>query len=367
MTMSWLRHAFGRIWPTLLYATLCGVFLVALSDRAWQHVAVLNGDEWQPIQTFIRPHRRGEEPVCFLPSWTVGHATDQYKFRGIELLRSPSEAWAGRDEPEPGFWVVSQFDAFDEHSVPEQIYPHRGHVRIGQADVYVFRTTPFDLPDSLAFHVHEAACVLHGPGAVRLPLVWNRTGFDVPRGDPRERQLSYLGCRTTESRFGGRPHYGIWFHPPPQGQSLSITWPRVRVQPWLAVSGGLRDQIAGRKAVPTKLSVILDGRTLATLDFPSQRGWKTFAVPTGGQPDGDEERFGRLSFRVWTKNNHSRHFVIDGQMNRIRPPGSQTPGQGSKSRSRRGVDGEGTGAGDPRDAGDNDVDAGDESEEGAGR
>ncbi len=333
--MSWLRDIARRSRGPLIWAMVTIVLIVALRNRAWQHVATLNGDEWQVVQTFLRPNRSGDEPICFLPSWTTGHATDQYKFRGIDLLVEPSDAWEGRDEPLPGFWVVSQFDVFDAESVPEEIYPHRTQVRLGQAQVHLFRREPFELPRTLATRLDEAECVLDGPGEARLEMVWNRTGWSVPRSHSSASKMRYLGCRVTESRFGGRPHYGIWFHPPPPGQSLTVTWPEIELEEWVGVNGGLRDHIAGRKAPPVKLSVSLDGRTLGTLTFPAQRGWKSYSFRTGFEQE-EGPRKGRLAFKTWAKNNHSRHLVFDAVMSKSRPAGSLPPRKGSKvSRNKR--------------------------------
>lgn len=324
MSMAWLRDMAKRLAGPVIWAVITISIMGALRERAWQHVATLNGEEWQVVQTFIRPNRSGDEPICFLPRWTVGHATDQYKFRGIDLLREPTDAWEGLDEPISGFWVVAQFEAFSPDSVPEDLYPHRAQVRLGQAQVYLFRREPFDLPATLSTRMEEADCVLEGPGQSRLEMVWDRTGWAVPRDYPNEENMRYLGCRVTEARFGGRPHHGIWFHPPPPGQSLSLIWPEIEVKQWIAVSGGLRDPIAGRKAPPVKLSVSLDGRALGTLNFAAQRGWKSYSMPTGLEGDA-EPRKGRLVFKVWAKNNHSRHLVFDAQMTTTRPPGSLPP------------------------------------------
>jgi len=313
--MRQIRAVLSRGRGALIYTALCLIVLLLFRERAWEHVSTLNGDEWEPIQGFIRSNRVDDEPVCFLPSWTSGHATDQYKFRGIDVLASPEEAWEGRDEPAPGFWVVAQFGVFDPASVPSDRYPHRRHVEIGGADVYLFRTTPFTLPETFALKVHEARCVLHEPRNKRVELIWSRKGYIMPRDFPNRQHFAYLGCYSTESHFAGRTHYGIWFHPPPAGYSLSITWPRVELQPWLAVSGGLRDQIASRHGPDTRLSVLVDGRTIKTLRFPTGRGWKTFAVDLSGLSAAE----GRLGFKVWTKNNNSRHFIFDAQMESTRP------------------------------------------------
>lgn len=334
MRMPPLRHILRRARGPLIYAAVCAVVALALRERAWEHLATLNGDEWQPIQTYLREHRQGEEPICFLPLWTVGHATDQYKFRGIDLLEAPEDAWEDRDEPLPGFWVVSQFGAFNPESVPEDRYPHRDHVTLGAAEVHLFRREePADLPESLVTHLDETTCVLHESDEARLVLEWDRIGYSVPSSHPDSSRMGYLGCRVAESAFGGRHHTGIWFHPPPEGQSLSLTWPEAPLEPWLEVGGGVRDQVAGRSAPPVKLAVILDGRTLATLSFPSQRGWKTHAVPTGVEPD--EDRTGRLSFKVWTTNNHSRHFIFDARFSQTRPAGRSPRRPRASGRSKR--------------------------------
>lgn len=359
--MAWARNMGKRLIGPVIWSVITILILIAVRERAWQHVATLNGDEWQVVQTFIRPNRSGDEPICFLPTWTVGHATDQYKFRGIDLLRSPAEAWEGQDEPIPGFWVVAQFDVFSTDSIPEDLYPHRAQVRLGQAQVYLFRREPFDLPVTLATRLNEAVCVLDGPGQSQLQMVWDRNGWAVPRGYPNEANMRYLGCRVTESRFGGRPHYGIWFHPPPPGQSLSVTWPELELDEWIGVSGGLRDHIAGRKSPPVKLSVTLDGRTLGVLNFSAQRGWKSYALPTGIENDG-EPRKGRVAFKTWAKNNHSRHLVFDAQMSAKRPTGALPPRKSLEAPSPEGQNGQGDGgpakAGQSSDAGPVDGQAG---------
>jgi len=313
-----LRELLTRArWP-LVYAAVCAAFLLALHDRAWQHVNTLNDEEWQPVQDFVRPNRRGDEPICFLPGWTRGYAVDQYKFRNIDVIRSPEDAWTGEEEPASGFWVVSQFGAFDPDDVPEDLYPHRVHRSLGQAEIYLFRREPIpDLPDSLVFHLREAACVYHGPGNRRVPLVWRRTGYYLPRNHPEVGHHDYLGCRVTHDRFAGRAQLGIWMHPPVGGRSVSITWPEIEVRPWLELNGGLRDRIATSRGEPIKVQVILDGRTLETVTFPPERGWKTFGVPTGRR-DGT----GRLSLRVSAARNHSRHFILDGRMVAAAPPGA---------------------------------------------
>jgi hypothetical protein len=280
----------------------------------------LNGEEWQPVQDFIRAHRRGSEPICFLPAWTRGHAVDQYKFNGIETLRAPEDAFRDR-EPLAGFWVVSQFEAFDPRDVPASIYPHRLRRRLGAADIHLFRRQPIpDVPDSLVSHLAEATCVHHGPTGRRTTLVWDRIGYSAPGGRIDGLDVGYLGCRVTHDRFAGRPQFGIWFHPPPPGQALSITWPRVQVLPWLEVSGGLRDEVAGRGA-PVKLQVILSGRTIASLVFSAQRGFKTYALRSPR-----EAGTGRLSFKVTTTDNHGRHFMFDAAFRRTRSRGSLDPG-----------------------------------------
>ena len=307
------RGVARRRWA-LLYLLACAALVLGLRGRAWEHLATLNGEEWQPIQDFVRPNRQGDEPICFLPRWTRGHAVDQYKFRGIDLLGEPEEAWRGLDEPLAGFWVVSQFEAFDPDRVPRDVYPHRAHREMGGADVYLFRREPFELPDSLVFHLRRARCVLHGPGERAVPLVWDRIGYALPRRAPGAGDLGYIGCHLSRDRFAGAPRYGVWFHPPPAGQSLSITWPEVDLLPWLGVSGGLRDHVASGRGDPVRLQVILDGRTLSTLTFPSQRGWKTFAFETGRG-----EGTGRLSFKVSSPRNHSRHFFFDAAFSAERP------------------------------------------------
>jgi hypothetical protein len=307
-------------WP-LVYAAVCAAILLGVQERAWQHVSTLNDEEWQPIQDFIRPNRQGEEPICFLPSWTRGHAVDQYKFRNIDVLASPEEAWTGGDEPEPGFWVVSQFGAFDPDDVPEDLYPHRAHRVLGQAEIFLFRREPFgELPDSLIFHLREASCVYHGPGSRRVPLVWRRTGYYLPRNHPEVAHHDYVGCRVTHDRFAGRARYGIWMHPPVAGRSVSLTFPEVEVRPWLEVSGGLRDAVATSRGEPVKVQVILDGRTLETLSFPPTRGWKTFGVRVGRR-----EGTARLSLKVSTTRNHSRHFILDARMTDTQPRDPRRP------------------------------------------
>lgn len=325
-----------RALPPLVYALACAGLILALRPRAIEHVMVLNDEEWQPIQDFVRAHRRGDEPICFLPRWTKGHAVDEYKFRNIALLASPAEAFEGREEPLPGFWVVSEFDAFDPEDVPADLYPSRQHRALGGADIWLFRREAGpELPDSLLFHVPEAACVLHLRGGRRLPFEWYRTGYSLPRGSDLTEHHDYLGCRATADRFAGRPHMGIWFHPPVPGESLSLTWPAVEALPWLAVSGGIRDRVASGRGAPVKLQVILDGRTLRTLSFPSTRGWKTYALPTGLRAGR-----ARLAFRVSADDNHSRHFVFDAEMSASRPPASEpdapTGGLSPSSRRARG-------------------------------
>lgn len=316
MKLASLARAAGRrLKNPLLYMAICGVFILSLHNRARQHVTTLNGNEWQPLQEFIQSGRHSDEPICFLPSWTRGHALDMYKFRGFDILLAPDEAWQGLDEPLSGFWVVSQFDAFDPDDVPGELYPHRIRRALGGAEVFLFRQEPIpELSDSLLFHIREATCIHHGPEGRRSTLVWDRIGFSFDYAQPEAKTMSYLGCRVTHDRFNGRPRNGIWFHPPPRGQALSLTWPGVQVLPWLEVSGGLRDKVAGRGS-PVRLQLILDGRTLTTLEFSNHRGWKTHTLRTGRQ-----EGTARLSFKVTTgdKNNHSRHFVFDASMRRRR-------------------------------------------------
>lgn len=319
--MRQLRAVLSRGRGALIYTALCLVILLLFRERAWQHVSTLNGDEWQPVQGFIRTNRQGEEPVCFLPSWTSGHATDQYKFRGIDVLEAPEEAWEGREEPLSGFWVVAQFGVFDPDDVSSDTYPHRGQVRLGGADVYLFRNEPFTLPESLALQIHEAQCYLQRPKNKRVELIFSRKGYIMPRNFPNRKQFSYLGCYAAEARFAGRAHHGIWFHPPPPRHSLIIEWPHLKLQPWIAVSGGLRDQIASRRGPDTHLAVLFDGKTIETLRFPTKRGWKTFAVELGVAPSTP----GRLGFKVWTKNNNSRHFIFDVQLYGSRPEKALDP------------------------------------------
>jgi hypothetical protein len=319
--MTSLRQLLRRLRGPLIYAALCGALMLALRQRAWEHVSTLTGDEWDPIRSVIRADHQGGEPLCILPSWTIGHATEDYRFRGFDRLENPEDAWEGRAEPMAGFWVVSQFGAFDPGSVPEDLYPYRSQVRLGQANIYVFRRQPIDdLPGSLLTRLDEATCVLQGPGRRRLDLEWSRTGFRVPPSFPGSDKMTHLGCRITEGRFGGRPQTGIWFHPPPANQYLALTWSRIKVAPWLEVGGGLVDHVTGRKAPPVKLTIILDGRELVTLEYPSERGWKRYAIATGL-----DDRPGRLSFKTWTENNHSRHFVFNARMSRTRPPGALVP------------------------------------------
>ncbi len=309
------RRALGP----LVYAALCAGLILALRPRAVEHVMVLNGDEWTPIQDFVRAHRRPDEPICFLPRWTRGHAVDEYKFRNIDVLASPREAFRGRDEPLDGFWVVSQFGAFDPADVPADLYPDRQHRPLGGADLWLFRREPGPaLPDSLLFHLREARCVLHLEGGRRLPFEWYRNGHSLPRSSPLTRSHDYLGCRASADRFAGRAQLGIWLHPPVPGQSLSLTWPAVEARPFLVVRGGLRDRIATGRGAPVDLQVVLDGRTLATLSFPPSRGFRAFPLETG-RASGPV----RLSFRTRTTDNHSRHFYFDAEMSESRPTGAE--------------------------------------------
>lgn len=326
--MRHLLAVLSRARGALIYTAFCVGLVLLFRERAWQHVSTLNGDEWLPIQSYVRANRRGEEPICFLPSWTTGHATDLYKFRGIDLLERPADAWEG-GSAEPGFWVVSQFDVFDPADVPRDLYPHRGHITMGGAEVYVFRREAFEAPpESLALRLREAECRLHGPlrnGAKTLDLVWSRTGFVVPRSFPDREAFGYLGCRTEEARAGGRDHFGIWFHPPPQGYSLEVLWPRIELLPWVAVEGGLKDAIAARRGPDLELAVSIDGQVVDTLRFPSKRGWSTFAVPVPSKAGEAAPRVGSLGFAVSTKNNHSRHFVFDARLEQARPDETEAP------------------------------------------
>lgn len=331
--MQKVRSVLSRFRGALIYTSICAFILLLSYNRAWNHVATLNGDEWGSIQAFVRANRHPPEPVCFLPSWTVGHATDQRKFRGIEVIENPSDAWEGRDEALSGLWVVSQFGAFEPSSVPDEVYPHRAHIQIAGADVYVFRHEPVEFESSLYLRVQEARCELTGPGGLRQPLIWSRTGYIVPHNFPNRRRFGYLGCRPTEGRFAGQAHAGIWFHPPPERHRLKMTWPQIELEKrWLAVSGGLRDQIARRKAPPIDLAVSLDGKQLRRLSFPARRGWSTFAVDLG--PEAGPGRRGDLSFEVWTKRNHSRHFIFDARFEETRPAEKSL---GSPRRGRRGA------------------------------
>jgi hypothetical protein len=329
--MRHLLAVLSRARGALIYTAVCVGLLLLARERAWQHVSTLNGDEWLPIQSYVRANRRGEEPICFLPSWTTGHATDLYKFRGIDLLEQPEDAWEdGRAEP--GFWVVSQFDVFDPASVPRNLYPYRAHITMGGAEIYVFRREAFPaFSDSLALRLREAKCRLHGPlrdGVTTIDLIWSRTGYIVPRDLPNREAFGYLACRTEQARAGGRDHFGIWFHPPPAGYTLEVVWPRIELQPWVAVEGGLKDAIAARRGPDTELAVKVDGVVVDTLRFPSKRGWETFAVPVPaktGQAAGSK-RIGSLGFEVSTKNNNSRHFVFDARLEQVRPEETVTPG-----------------------------------------
>ena len=304
------------------------MILLAFRDRAWQHVATLNEDEWNPIQGFVREQRQADEPICFVPSWTVGHATDQYKFRNIEVLEHPEDAWEGREEPVSGFWVVSQFGQFDLEDVPEELYPHRQRRWLAGAEIFLFRQEPIEpWPTTLVDRLRGARCVFEGRGR-EIELEWGRKGFVMPRGVRGWADLSYLGCYPTEARFGGRSHLGIWFHPPPRGTALRVEWEGIELQRWLVVSGGLRDQVATRSAPPVKLQVSLDGRALKTLSFPSARGWKTHGVNLG------QASKGRLGFKVWARRNHSRHFVFNGRFSDSRPAEATTK---SERRDRRGA------------------------------
>lgn len=327
--MRHLLAVLSRARGLLIYTAVCVGLLLLARERAWQHVSTLNGDEWLPIQSYVRANRHGEEPICFLPSWTRGHATDLYKFHGIDLLERPEDAWEG-GSAEPGFWVVAQFDVFDPASIPRDLYPHRSHVTIGGAEVYLFRREPFEAPpDSLALRLREARCRLHGPlhtGAKTLDLVWGRTGYVVPRSFPdRDAFGTYLGCRSVEARAGGRDHFGIWFHPPPAGYSLEIEWPRIELLPWVAVEGGLKDAIAARQGHDIELAVSIDGEAVETLRFPSKRGWLSFAVPVPAKAGQGAPRLGSLAFEVSTKNNNSRHFVFDARLVHVRPEETVTP------------------------------------------
>jgi hypothetical protein len=335
--MYWLRSVLSRFRGALIYTSICVVVLLALYDRAWNHVATLNGDEWGSVQAFLRDNRRPEEPICFLPTWTIGHATDQRKFRGMELIEHPADAWEEGSGPLSGFWVVSQFGAFDAGRVPEEHYPHRIHIQLGGADIYGFRATPIQLERSLYLRVQEAQCTLVGPNDSKRELVWSRTGFVLPGGFARQKRLSYLGCRPTEGQFAGRSRPGIWFHPPPRDSRLKMTWPRLELeQRWLAVSGGLRDQIATRSSPPINFEVSLDGKSLRRYSFPSKRGWSTFAVDLGSEAG--LGRVGALSFEVWAQRNHSRHFIFNASFAETRPDEDsprRIKGEENRARSRR--------------------------------
>ena len=326
--MRHLLAVWSRARGALIYTALCLGLLLLVRERAWQHVSTLNGDEWLPVQSYVRANRSGQEPICFLPSWTAGHATDLYKFRGFEVLERPEDAWEGRAAPVPGLWVVSQFGVFDPADVPRDLYPHRGSVTIGGVEVFVFRREAFPaLPVTLAQRIREAKCILHGPGRKATELVWSRTGYVIPRGFPNREGFSYLGCRAEEARAGGRDHFGVWFHPPPAGYSLEVVWPRIELQPWVAVSGGLRDAIAARRGPDTELSVKVDGAVVETLRFPSKRGWSTFPVELAAKAGGGPvaTRVGSLGFEVRTKNNRSRHFVFDARLESVRPEVPEPP------------------------------------------
>ncbi len=304
-TPGWLLRARAP----LAYAALCAALMLGLRERAWQHVATLNGAEWRPVAQVVREARQEGEPVCFVPGWTRGHAVDLYKFRGIEVLRAPAAAWRGRSAPVPGLWVISQFGAFDPDSVPARRFPLRDRRRLGQAEIYLFRGPGRGggLPDSLAFHLHEATCALAAPGQAPVTLQWQRTGFSLPRSCPWAPEDDHQGCRVAQARSGGEERTGVRVHPPPDGQQLVITWPRREVRPWLVISGGLVDGAAGEPGASVELRVALDGRTLDTLTFRDPPGWQTRRVPTGGV-----RGLAALSVRVRAARAGGRGLIFDG-------------------------------------------------------
>ena len=82
------------------------------------------------------------------------------------------------------------------------------------------------------------------------------------------------------------------------------------------------------------MSASVNGKKLATLNFPSKRGWTTFAVDTGIA--GGQRSSGEVSFKVWARKNHSRHFIFNGHFDSSRPHKALDPNDQSKeSPSRR--------------------------------
>jgi hypothetical protein len=301
----------------LAYIAFCTLLLVGLRGRAWQHVNAINMGEWEPIETWVRQERQEGEPVAFVPSWTRGSATDLYKFRGVDMVDEPRLAWSGEGDPPPGLWVVSQFGAFDPADVPEERFPHRYRWTIGGAEVFLFRQSAGEVNDSLALHGRDVECALHGFRDEPIVLEWRRVGYYLPTTFPDHGRFNFLNCRTNSQRIAGRRRLGLWFHPPLRGQHLTATFSDQELKPWLLVEGGLADSVAHTGRAAVNLEVRVNGESKGSLSFPSQRGWRRFARPTGASSGR-----GQIQFSVSSPNNHSRHFLFNASLHRERPSGA---------------------------------------------
>lgn len=263
------------------------------------HNAVPNAD-WRAAGAFVRGAYESGDAISAAPRW----ADPMMRMAVQPVLRARDEGRSTLDGYKR-LWVMS---IRGEHALDEPAASPEMTREFGRVTVRRYR-----LPDMRVFdltaNIREASAQISTNGMPHA-CTWRR--FPPQRGGGLDQgpfaPVERFGCNlrpwlwvgpTTIEDLELRPRYCIWQHPPPDGGSTTVSFPRVPAGAF-TLHGGLHwVQERWRRGAPVEVSVTQNGNEIARMSHHDGDGWMKIEgrVPTEGEltisvsaPNGDHER-----------------------------------------------------------------------------